>query len=73
MVKEIEDYKILLLGKLDRIEKVEKRILSFTITLVLFISVPASLLMLFLLSNLLKPLSYLRNISEDISKENFDV
>ncbi len=71
VVKNIDSYKLLLLGKLDRIEEVERRILFFTITLMLFISMPASLLMLFLLNNLLKPLSYLRDLSEAISKGNF--
>lgn len=73
VAKEIDGYKLLLLGKLDRIREVENRILLFTGILILFVSVPASLLAVFLLNNLLKPLSYLREVSQALFKGRFDI
>ncbi|MFN7064871.1 MAG: sensor histidine kinase [Aquificaceae bacterium] len=73
VVKDIEDYKLILLGKLDRIKRVERQVLMFTGLLVLIISLPASLSAVFLFSKLLKPLSYLREVSEAISRGRFDI
>ncbi|MCS6998610.1 MAG: HAMP domain-containing sensor histidine kinase [Aquificaceae bacterium] len=73
MVKKVGDYNLILLGKLESIKRVERRILFFSLLLVLLISAPASTLAFLLLSRLLKPLSYLREISEAISRGELDI
>jgi len=73
IVKDVGHYKLIILGKLEGIRKIERRILIFTGILVLFISLPASLLAVFLIKRLLEPLSYLREISELISKGQLDI
>ncbi|MCS6875725.1 MAG: HAMP domain-containing sensor histidine kinase [Aquificaceae bacterium] len=73
ILKRVGDYQILLLGKLDRIKQVERRILTFTLVLLFLISIPASALAFFLINKLLEPLSYLREISESISKGELDI
>ncbi|MFN3598321.1 MAG: ATP-binding protein [Aquificaceae bacterium] len=73
VVKDIGDYKLILVGKLDRIEKVERYIFMFSGILVVVISIPASMLAVFLFGRLLKPLDYLRRVSEALSGGNFDV
>ncbi|MFN4013031.1 MAG: sensor histidine kinase [Aquificaceae bacterium] len=73
IVKEVGHYELIILGKLEGIRKIEKRILLFTGVLVLLISLPASLLAVFLIKRLLEPLSYLREISELIYKGQLDI
>ncbi|MFN3946918.1 MAG: ATP-binding protein [Aquificaceae bacterium] len=73
VVKDIEDYKIIFLGKLDKIEKVEKSIVVFTGVLVSVVSFPAAFLAAILFGRLLKPLDYLRRVSESLSKGNFEI
>ncbi len=73
IVKEVGHYKLIVLGKLEGIRKIEQRILIFTGALVLLISLFSSLLAVFLIKRLLEPLSYLREISELISKGQLDI
>ncbi|MCS7171198.1 MAG: HAMP domain-containing protein, partial [Aquificaceae bacterium] len=73
IVKRVGDYDLILLGKLDSIKRVEGRILLFTGILVLLISAPASVLAFLLINRLLKPLSYLRYISESLSRGELDI
>ncbi|MDW8066325.1 MAG: HAMP domain-containing sensor histidine kinase [Aquificaceae bacterium] len=72
-VKKVGDYQLLLLGKLDSIKKVEKRVLFFTLGLVFVVSIPASLLAFLLINRLFEPLSYLRDVSERISRGELDI
>ncbi len=73
MVKEVGDYHLILLGKLDSIRSVERRILMFSVLLFLFISLPASLLAFYLINRLLKPLAYLTEVSRLLSRGELDV
>ncbi|MCX8059828.1 MAG: methyl-accepting chemotaxis protein, partial [Aquificaceae bacterium] len=73
MVKRVGDYQLVLLGKLESIKKVERRILLFAGGLVLLVCLPVSLFAFFLINRLLRPLSYLREISESISRGELNV
>lgn len=68
IVKSVGGYKLLLVGKLDRIREVERRIAFFTVGLVLFILFPSSLLATAYIKKLLSPLNYLTDVSRRISK-----
>jgi signal transduction histidine kinase len=68
IVKSVGDYKLLLVGKLDRIKEVERRIVLFTVGLVLFILLLSSLLATAYIKRLLSPLNYLTEVSRRISK-----
>ncbi len=73
MVKRVGDYRLILLGKLDSIRKVERQIILFTAFLLVVISLPASLLAFYSINLLLKPLAYLTEVSRRLSRGELDV
>ncbi|MEJ5339130.1 MAG: sensor histidine kinase [Aquificaceae bacterium] len=73
IVKKVGDYHLILLGKLDSIREVEKRILLFTTVLLLMVSLPASLLAVYFINRLLKPLSYLTEVSRRLSRGELEL
>ncbi len=73
IVKKVGDYRLILLGKLDSIRKVERHIILFTAFLLVVISLPASLLAFYSINLLLKPLAYLTKVSRRLSKGELDV
>lgn len=73
IVKKIGSHHLILLGKLDSIRDVEKRILLFTALLLFVISLPASFLAIYFINKLLKPLSHLTEVSRELSRGELDV
>ncbi len=73
LVKQVGDFKLIFLGKLDRVSLVERRIIFFVSLLSIALTVASSLMAVFLVRKLLSPLSHLTELSRRISKGELDV
>lgn len=73
IVKKVGNYHLILLGKLDSIRQVERRIIMFSLFLIIVISLLASVFAFYLINRLLMPLSYLTQVSRRLSEGELDL
>lgn len=73
IVKDIGDYKLILLGKMEKIEGIQRRLLFFMTSFSLVISLMITLLLMIFIKHLLKPLGYLTEISREVYRGNINV
>lgn len=73
IVKDLGDYKLVLLGKMERIESIQKKLVTFITLFTLFISLLIALPLMIFIRRMLKPLGYLTSISMEVYRGNMGV
>ncbi len=73
LVIDIGDYKLVLLEKMEKVLRIEKKLLIFVTAFTLFISLLTSLMLTFFVKRMLWPLSYLTDVSREVYKGNMDI
>ena len=73
IVKDIGDYKLILLGKMEKIEAIQRKLLGFMTFFSLLISLIITLILMIFIKRMLKPLGYLTEISREIYRGNINV
>ena len=73
VVKKMGDYRLILLGKLEKIEDIQRKLVLFVVVFTLLISVLIVFVFTLFTVRMLRPLEYLTYISREIYKGNMDV
>ncbi|GBC88378.1 putative sensor histidine kinase TcrY [bacterium HR13] len=73
IVKNIGDYKLVLLGKMEKIEGIQRTLVIFITLFTSFISLLIALVLMIFIRRMLRPLGYLTSISREVYRGNMNV